>query len=230
MAENNQVTVVPNPQDGQLQVYDMSTILSMPKDQFIEFFLQPVQDDTWIRQEDIVKMEAYIDSPEGEEIKKEILREYIEKRAAEGIKREDKVLEGMAYQEKVMEDYLLNHKGEVSQKVSSYREFIMSNFRRRHPDFKATEPFGEEVLPDDKESSGSDDDAAKPEKKSVDPATNTADTKNEEPQEAQPAEEEAVAEEPKEDEAKADEPAEEAAPEVPPQEEQPNEEEPKGEE
>lgn len=149
MSDENQVAVAPA--DGQLQVYDMSNILTMPKEEFVEFFLQPVQDDTWIRKEDIVKIEEYLASEEGEEVKKEILREYIEKRAALGVKKEDKVLEGMAYQEKVMEDYMVNDQEIVTSKVKNYRQFIMTNFRRRHPDFQPTAPFGEEEFDEKKE-------------------------------------------------------------------------------
>lgn len=154
---SNEVAVT-GQQETQLQVYDMTNILTMPKEEFVEFFLQPVQDDTWIRQEDIVKIEEYLASEEGEEVKKEILREYIEKRAALGVKKEDKVLEGMAYQEKVMEDYLVNDQEIVTSKVKNYRAFIMSNFRRRHPDFQPTAPFGEEEYDEKKENPSSDDD------------------------------------------------------------------------
>lgn len=162
MEEDNNALVVANDNaaGGQLQVYDMTKILTMPKEEFVEFFLQPVQDDTWIRREDIVKIEDYIASPGGEEIKKEILREYIEKREALGIKREDKILEGMAYQQKVLENYMLNDQESASRKVSGYRHFMMNNFRRRHPDFKPTPPFGEEPMETKKDSDSDEDDEA----------------------------------------------------------------------
>eukprot|EP00796_Vickermania_ingenoplastis_P013268 gene13268-9111_t len=193
---SNEVAVADNNQDMQLQVYDMSNVLSMPKEEFVEFFLQPVQDDTWIRQEDIVKIEEYLASEEGEEVKKEILKEYIEKRNALGIKKEDKVLEGMAYQEKVMEDYLVNDQEGVTKKVVNYRQFIMSNFRRRHPDYKPTPPFGEEEY-DEKKENPSDDDEKDKNSPSPAPAeeAEAAPAEEEAPAEAAPAEEEAPAEE-----------------------------------
>lgn len=161
MREENALTVADgNAAGGQLQVYDMSKVLTMPKEQFVEFFMQPVQDDTWIRTEDIVKMEDYIATPGGEEIKKEILKEYIEKRAALGIKREDKILEGMAYQEKVIENYILNEQDKASRQATGYRKFMMTNFRRRHPSYKPTAPFGEEPFEEKKGSDSDDEDEA----------------------------------------------------------------------
>lgn len=161
MTEDNALTVVDgSAAGGQLQLYDMSQVLTMPKEQFVEFFLQPIQDDTWIRTEDIVTMEDYIATPGGEEIKKEILKEYIEKRAALGIKREDKILEGMAYQEKVIENYMLNEQDKASRQVMGYRKFMMTNFRRRHPNYKPTAPFGEEPFVEKKGSDSDDEDEA----------------------------------------------------------------------
>lgn len=208
MAEENALVVAnDNAAGGQLQVYDMTKILTMPKEEFVEFFLQPVQDDTWIRREDIVKMEDYIASPGGEEIKKEILRDYIEKREALGIKREDKILEGMAYQEKVLENYMLNDQENMSRKAAGYRHLIMNNFRRRHPNFKPTPPFGEEPF-EVKKGSDSDEDespgdmAAKAESHRKSDFTEqsevtqaVAEGKQQEEEAAHPAPEEGLAEE-----------------------------------
>lgn len=107
-----------------------SDVLDMPSEEFASLHLQPLQDDTWIRQEQIVHMENLVETEGGERIKKEILKDYIEAKAREGTYRTDPILEGMMYQENLMRNYQKSQHTADAAKARSYRQQLMEEHRR----------------------------------------------------------------------------------------------------
>ncbi|KPI90792.1 hypothetical protein ABL78_0025 [Leptomonas seymouri] len=107
-----------------------SDVLAMPSEEFASLHLQPLQDDTWIRQEQLVHMENLVDTEGGERIKKEILKDYIEDKARQGTFRTDPILEGMMYQEGLMREYCKNQHSEDAAKARSYRQELMEKHRK----------------------------------------------------------------------------------------------------
>lgn len=105
-------------------------VLEMPSEDFASLHLQPLQDDTWIRQEQIVHMEDLVETEGGERIKKEILKDYIEEKARQGTYRPDPILEGMMYQENLMREYRESKHTEDAAKAQSYRQQLMEEHRR----------------------------------------------------------------------------------------------------
>lgn len=105
-------------------------MLAMPSEDFASLHLQPLQDDTWIRQEQIVHMENLVETEGGERIKKEILKDYIEEKARNGTYRTDPILEGMPYQENLMREYRKGQHSEDAVKAQSYRHQLMEEHRR----------------------------------------------------------------------------------------------------
>lgn len=162
----------------QLAVVNPSSALTMPQEEFIEFYCQPIQDDTWIRHEDIVKMEDMIETEGGEAIKKEILKEYIEEHVRTGqTAPPDPILEGMLMQEQFMREYQQNERRADHSKADTYREILVSRYRRSNPKPEhPPAPFGEEevnVDSDDGEEAKVDD-AAQPEDQSQPEAASEA--------------------------------------------------------
>lgn len=107
-----------------------SEVLDMPSEDFASLHLQPLQDDTWIRQEQIVHMENLVETEGGERIKKEILKDYIEEKARQGTYKTDPILEGMLYQENLMRDYRQSRHTEDAATAKTYRQKLMEEHRR----------------------------------------------------------------------------------------------------
>lgn len=105
-------------------------VLEMPSEDFVSLQLQPLQDDTWIRQEQIVHMENLVDTEGGERVKKEILKDFMEEKVRQGTYRMDPILEGMMYQENLMREYRKNQHSEDAAKAQSYRQQLMDEHRR----------------------------------------------------------------------------------------------------
>lgn len=113
-------------------VSNLSSALTMPQGDFIDFYCQPIEDDTWIRHEDIVKLENLIDTEGGEAIKQEILKDYIEERIRSGETiAPDPILEGMMIQEQYIREYQETDAAADAQKASDYRKTLVSRFRNK---------------------------------------------------------------------------------------------------
>ncbi|KPA84718.1 hypothetical protein ABB37_01220 [Leptomonas pyrrhocoris] len=105
-------------------------VLEMPAEDFVSLHLQPLQDDTWIRHEQIVRMENLVDTEGGERIKKEILKDFIEEKQRQGTYRKDPILEGMMFQEELMREYCKTQHSSDAAKAQSYRMKMMAEHRQ----------------------------------------------------------------------------------------------------
>lgn len=104
--------------------------LTMANEEFISLQVQPIEDDTWIRTEQIVHMEQLADTEVGESVKAEVLKEYKEELERQGNYRTDPILQGMLYQEKFMEEYQRGERSDDAAKAKSYRHRLVEDFRR----------------------------------------------------------------------------------------------------
>ncbi|KAK7199776.1 Paraflagellar Rod Proteome Component 9 [Novymonas esmeraldas] len=107
-----------------------TAMLTMPSEEFASLHLQPLQDDTWIRHAEIVRVDNLVENQEGERIKREILRDYAGEKARQGTTRRDPILEGMMYQEQFMTAYRKESHTEDADKARSYRRQLMEDHRR----------------------------------------------------------------------------------------------------
>ncbi|AYU81723.1 hypothetical protein, conserved [Leishmania donovani] len=117
-------------QVGPVAVGHADGVLTMPSEDFASLHLQPIQDDTWIRNAEIVHMENFVETEDGKRIKREILREYVEEKERQGTFHPDPILEGMIYQEKFMEAYRTNGRTVDADKAQSYRLKLLEKHRR----------------------------------------------------------------------------------------------------
>ncbi|KAG5496229.1 hypothetical protein JKF63_02530 [Porcisia hertigi] len=107
-----------------------SQILTMPSEEFADLLLQPLQDDRWIRHAEIVRMDNFVDTENGQRVKEEILREYIVEKQRQGTYHPDPILEGMLYQEQFMAAYRKESHSADASAARSYREKLMGEHRR----------------------------------------------------------------------------------------------------
>lgn len=100
----------------------------IPSTEVAKEYMNPVQDDTWVRHAELVQLETLKDTEDGAEIKEEVLRDY---QATKKVVEPDPVLEGMLYQERFMEDYKSQKSRQDKVKAMSYKETMLKNFRQR---------------------------------------------------------------------------------------------------
>lgn len=99
----------------------------VPSTEAAKEYMDPVQDDSWVRHADFVKIENLIETENAATVKEEVLREYqASKKAADP----DPVLEGMIYQEKFMNEYKQKASVQDKARAMSYKEKMMQNFRQ----------------------------------------------------------------------------------------------------
>lgn len=101
----------------------------IPSTEAAKEYMNPVQDDTWVRHAEFVKMENLTENDHAAEMKEEILREY---QASKKRVEPDPVLEGMLYQEKFMNEYKNSNSRQDKVKAMSYKESMMQNFRKNN--------------------------------------------------------------------------------------------------
>lgn len=110
---------------------DMNATLEaalIPSSEAAKDYINPVQDDTWVRHAELVRLENLKDTDEGAEIKEEVLRDY---QATKPVIEPDPVLEGMMYQERFMSDYKSQSSRHDKVKAMSYKDSMLKNFRQR---------------------------------------------------------------------------------------------------
>lgn len=98
----------------------------IPSTEEAKEYMNPVQDDTWVRHAEFVKIESLTETAPAAEIKKEILRDYQSSKKIEP----DPVLEGMLFQEKFMNEYKESSSRQDTVKAMGYREQMMQEFRK----------------------------------------------------------------------------------------------------
>lgn len=117
----------------QIAVYtNVSKVLTMPTNEFIEYHMQPIEDDSWIRHEEIVHIEDLTENERGQTIKKSILQDYRCVIEQNGGARMDPILEGMLYYESFMDDYRSSSYKNDSNKAHCYRTSLVEQFRKKH--------------------------------------------------------------------------------------------------
>ncbi|EPY37926.1 hypothetical protein AGDE_06007 [Angomonas deanei] len=135
MAEPNNALVESNP-----------NFLTLPTEEFLtSYHLQPIIDDSWIREEELVHLDDLRENEGGERIKRELLQNYQVKARGSTI---NPVLEGMNYQEMFFAQYNQNERYTDQFAAEKYKKQNLENYRQRRPSREMNERFVEEGMAD----------------------------------------------------------------------------------
>lgn len=111
-------------------------------------FVNPVEDDTWLRHADLVRLEQLRSvSDEDVDAKRALMREYATSTQPTADSRvpvtaasadatmnssEAAIVEGMEWQEKFLDEYKRQNASEDKNKALTYKQKMMENFRKKH--------------------------------------------------------------------------------------------------
>lgn len=111
---------------------DMTHKSLIPDDVIIRDYLSCINDDTWVRHAELVRLSDLKESDDEEVVKQEVLRTFIEERRQSGADtQKDPIMEGILWQEKFMEEYKRDHRSEDKQEAGNYKAFLMDKFRAK---------------------------------------------------------------------------------------------------
>ncbi|KAH8603480.1 hypothetical protein ERJ75_001826400 [Trypanosoma vivax] len=126
MEDNTASTAV-----AQLHMEEDKTHRSLvPDDVIVRDYLSCVNDDTWVRQAELVKLSDLKESEHEDAVKKEVLSTYIEERMKTDGVRRDPVMEAFLWQEEFMKDYKENKHTQDRSEATNYRKQLMEKFRK----------------------------------------------------------------------------------------------------
>ncbi|ORC88311.1 uncharacterized protein TM35_000171830 [Trypanosoma theileri] len=111
----------------------------VPDDVVIRDYLNCINDDTWVRHAELVRLSDLKETPHEEAVKEEVLRSYIEERRRSNAELpRDLIMEGILWQEKFMDEYKKEHRSQDKEEASNYKKALMERFRNKRSDRQIT--------------------------------------------------------------------------------------------
>lgn len=100
----------------------------VPSSEVAKEYMNPVQDDTWVRHAELIKIEDLKDTEVANDVKDEILQDYQANKKDQSM---DPVLKKMIDEEKFINEYKCSHSRQDKVKAMSYKESMMQKYRTK---------------------------------------------------------------------------------------------------